>query len=244
MNLYLHARNLRSARRMVGSGEISFDYIEAKPGDIIFKYGIPDYWWTYPKDVHVINGNVDVPDKYDHVVRFREAGVSTPRSWIEPTEWEALDKPFPAIIKRRINSHGGKDIRYVSESELQTSAPYNYYFQEFIPKVREFRTASFGNVLAYVMEKMPLSVEQICWNKAQGSSWVYPEDLPEYSDRLSDLCGRALEAIDYEFGGIDIILYEETFYILEVNSRPSLGPQNALKVIDGLKIYAGEKYGV
>jgi glutathione synthase/RimK-type ligase-like ATP-grasp enzyme len=165
-----------------------------------------------------------------------QANVSIPYIYLTHDEW--LEAGCPQILQKPEYGQAGRGIKLVEPRAFQ----YNYIYQKYIPKTREFRVAIVGNIFAYAMEKLPpTDADEIRWNQCRGSEWTQVHDLRSLTPKFVRLGGAGLRALGYDFGGMDIIMDADgTLYILEINSKPGVGEVNSRKLADALKCYIQE----
>jgi hypothetical protein len=187
--------------------------------DIILAYGIGNT--RCPEHILVLNRNLMVR-KYDQQQELgHEMGIES-RKDRPPITDDWIIKPIWSI--------GGKGIR----SAKGDTANWKEYYQRKFNKVREFRAHVFlwcDEPCVLIQEKKIADKNQLCWNEKQGSTFFSPyapehrwfkldREDPGLRERISDLGTRALKAIHYDFGGIDIGMDAEgNLKIFEVNSR-------------------------
>lgn len=92
------------------------------------------------------------------------------------------------------------------------------HFMEFIEGGREFRVhIAFGKSIK-IAEK--IGGNSIIRNFAHGSTFMYPDF--NHKKTLREVCKKAVMSLGLDFGAVDVIYKEGKYYVLEVNSAPSL----------------------
>jgi glutathione synthase/RimK-type ligase-like ATP-grasp enzyme len=95
------------------------------------------------------------------------------------------------------------------------------YWQELLPKEREFRIfVAFGRVWCF-MEKVIEDKSQPAWNHSKGARFV----IVPRSEWLSKACWYALEAerlSGIDIAAFDVILSDGKLYMLEGNTAPAI----------------------
>lgn len=148
-----------------------------------------------------------------------------------------MDRTFDGegwIVKPR-RSCGGKNIK---RADRDYARPGMDYYQEFFPKVREFRAHCFlwnDNPVPFIQEKVIADQNQLCWNKKQGGSfrYIYQDGLPygnfigtledNTRKRMTEMSVLALKRLKYDSGGIDFGMDAEgNLKVFEVNSAMGL----------------------
>ena len=103
------------------------------------------------------------------------------------------------------------------------------FLVQYIPKKSEYRVHVLGDKAINVSQKIhsPSAIEENrfihphVWSKERG--WTLQTIEDNELTTIKELAIRAIEALDYDFGAVDIILGNDNkFYILEVNSAPRL----------------------
>lgn len=98
-----------------------------------------------------------------------------------------------------------------------------YYVQEIIPKVREYRVYIVCGRVVCVAEKMVEDRTQLAWNRARTACEFVNV---RWGDWPLEGVRKAIEVFNMSslhFGGVDVIESEDgEFYVLEINSAPSL----------------------
>lgn len=104
------------------------------------------------------------------------------------------------------------------------------YWQELLPKSREFRIfVAFGRVWAF-LEKLVEDKNQPAWNHSRGAQFVI---LPR-SQWLSKACWYALEAqrlSGIDLAAFDLILSDGKLYLLEGNTAPAITGEYKQKLL-------------
>jgi glutathione synthase/RimK-type ligase-like ATP-grasp enzyme len=98
------------------------------------------------------------------------------------------------------------------------------YWQELLPKEREFRIfVAFGRVWAF-MEKFVDDMTQPAWNHSKGAHF----EIVSKRDWISRVCWMSLESqrlSGIDIAAFDVILSNGKFYMLEGNTAPAItGP--------------------
>ena len=73
----------------------------------------------------------------------------------------------------------------------------------------------------WVTKKTPANAADIAWNVAQGGRFdnVLWKEWPLRACRIALM---AMDAVGLDFGGVDVMQKGKDFYVLEVNSAPSM----------------------
>ena len=156
---------------------------------------------------------------------FTAANVSCPRF---ATTLEAARQIDCRVLFARTltNSTGGRGI--VEFERDSADAPRAPLYTEYIPKKAEYRVHVFsGQVIDIQQKKKRREFNQDNRDtriRNLSNGYIYSRDGIVPPDGLSDLAIRAVSAVGYSYGAVDIIFNERrnACYVLEVNSRPGL----------------------
>lgn len=123
--------------------------------------------------------------------------------------------PHPLYVGRPDYHSKGKWLYFYGDKQKKKH-PATHYLK-WIRATKEFRVHVIDGQVIKLQEKKPIG------NFIEGESYFsYPYDF-KHKKTLRDLAVRAVEALEYDFGAVDILwdIYEQ-FYILEVNTAPCL----------------------
>lgn len=197
----------------------------SRNAEAVVCYGDPDR--GNPK---AINGNC-ARGKLFNMEAMTRAGVRLV-PWFKGLTVPANIK-FP-LLARKNHGHGGEDIVPVfqkKEVEWRVKSGWNW-FSSHIPTDTEYRVWVFrGEILDTYEKKMmrPDSYKWIGRNFRNGFDFVHVANHNDASREAK----RALEALEYDFGAVDLLRSEEDgqVYVLEVNSAPGVIKSGAQKTL-------------
>jgi glutathione synthase/RimK-type ligase-like ATP-grasp enzyme len=151
------------------------------------------------------------------------------------TKEEALLLQFPIVV-RPVSHFQGRDFTFINTKEELNSMQLNFpaYFSEFINKDKEYRVHLAHSKALLVQEKL-----KECGNAKDYKVWnhglngfkfkcLMQQDAPK---KAIEYAINACRKIGLDFGAVDIMKKGDKYYVLEVNTSPS---------VDGL---TAEKYG-
>jgi len=151
-----------------------------------------------------------------------------PQTWPDVLSWqEHAEKLLPVIV--RADRHAqGRSLFFCETNEQVEQAVIklkaknkDYYISEYIAKEAEYRVFVAQGRVVWVTKKTPANPADIAWNVAQGGRF----DNVRFSDWPLKACRIAMmtvEAVGLDFGGVDVMQKGKDFYVLEVNSAPSM----------------------
>jgi ribosomal protein S6--L-glutamate ligase len=141
-------------------------------------------------------------------------GVPTPNTFF--TESRHLAGEFiqahGKAVYKPVYGFDGVGITLV-ESEEQLGNP-PYYLQEYIPNDRDFRVFVIdGTAVGAIMRVS----DSLTHNIHQGGCGKAVDIDPD----MADIAARAAEAVGVDYGGVDLLIHENSYSVLEVNGTPN-----------------------
>lgn len=161
---------------------------------------------------------------------LRAAGINVPEyttSMAVADRW--LDDGATVVERHVLNGNSAQGVRIVNldDPDMPSDISAAPLYTKFIPKSREFRIHVFrGKVIDYV-EKKKMSSDRrpenfnkyVCSNEL---GWVFcrgdVRDIPE----VRQIAINAVSALGLDFGAVDVVYWEGTPYVLEVNTAPGI----------------------
>ena len=182
-----------------------------------------------------LNGNAPIRNKFTDAVLLNEAKVPTivcttkpyPINWSEinwSEEW----------LPRTFNHAGGNDL-LVPQRQVD-------FFSKLENLVREYRVHWFNGRSLRAGQKVPRDrVKQHPWIRSWDGGWKISYDGFSSSKKMRKLARKACEALELDFGAVDI---GETdtgkLIVLEVNRAPGLEGNTITAYANAIKEYANE----
>ena len=155
--------------------------------------------------------------------KLLEAGISCPKLV------GANNTVFPVIARPSRHAKGRNFVVLKTKKAFldhyNANETYGWYYSEFIDKSHEYRVhVAHGKVLE-VMQKP--KGEGIAWNRAvTGEAFVrVPRENYNNIPHMKAVCLEALKAakvIGLDFSGVDVIVFNDVAYVLELNTSPTL----------------------
>jgi len=199
------------------------------PGEAIVSYGVP-----VAASVPVLNGNAGRLNKFQELQRLHSRGVLVPphNTWSTNGGWtNGQPLSFP-ILGRKFKHSKAKDIVPILQNDVEftwrTQGGACDYFVQYIPRQREYRVWAYRRRPIAVYEKVMQYPERygvgrtagIGWNWGHGFAFRFYDNAPQ---ALKDLGSAAVEAMDLDFGAVDIIhSMDDRMFVLEVNTAPGV----------------------
>ncbi len=182
--------------------------------------GVPVY-----NDAHAIERSVD---KAMTSFLLQNAGISTPKTWVlrDPEEAGSIAEQELAaghfLISKPLFGSQGEGIRRIEKTTdvfWLTSSHGIYYLQRFI----QCDGKGYSDKRVFVINGRAVAVMRrrgISWlnNVARGAAC----EAIELNDEVADLAVRAVQALNMDYAGVDIIKDNQGRYtVIEVNSVPA-----------------------
>ena len=164
-------------------------------------------------------------NKIEQFQRFNANGVPCPRFATSIAEAKQIEART-LFARTLINSTNGRGIiEFESNQQEYPQAPL---YTEYIPKKAEYRFHVFGGQVIDIQQKKKKAGfnedERNTRVRNVHNGYVYCRDGVSPPAGAADLAVRAVAALGYQYGAVDVIWNEERgqSYVLEVNSRPGL----------------------
>lgn len=145
-------------------------------------------------------------NKREALETFRANGIKIPRFTYDCPDYRAVGRP---------DFHSKGRWMYFKGDVQRRKHPATHWL-EWIDVKREFRVHVVDGKSIKLSEKFPVG------NFKEGESFFRYVDDCDFKSELRDLAKQAVEALEFEFGAVDIIYDGVHCYVLEVNSAPCL----------------------
>lgn len=175
-------------------------------------------------------------DKIEQFNQFSKAEISIPGFATNIEDARQL-KAKTLFARTLVSSTNGRGIiEFGREAALYPDAPL---YTEYIPKKSEYRFHVFGDKVIDVQEKRKKRGFEDGRNtriRNLSNGYVYCRDGVNPPDGAADLAVRAVQAVGYQYGAVDVIYNEKRnqSYVLEVNSRPGLQGTTLNKYVNAI----------
>jgi glutathione synthase/RimK-type ligase-like ATP-grasp enzyme len=206
----------------------------ANSGDVVIRWGANHnrFQGHYPEGVRVLNPRL-VLSKIAQASLLIRNEVKFPEVFISRIQWEQAGRP--KVVRK-------PDMGQMGTGQVVLTDPYPHLhrdklYQRYIQKDREFRAMMVGELMAFGHQKLPPSNGDWRFNEHRGSEWTRIPDERGLREILRGSGRKACQALEYDFGAVDIMQKGDDFYVLEVNSRPEFGPINTRHFVHAINQY-------
>lgn len=210
-------------RKISGIGKF-----KPKPTDIIINWGnstIPNFG-----TLGILNDPNAVAiaiNKLDSFRMFEIHGVKTPEwttEYEKALEWSQNGEVV--VCRRILTGKGGNGITLAFSSSELCPAPL---YVKYKKKKKEYRVHVFKDKVIRILEKRKRTTYDHSnplgpYIRNHHNGWVFCTQNITKPQGIEELAIKAIKTIGLEFGGVDIIWnqYENTCYVLEVNTAPGI----------------------
>lgn len=177
-------------------------------------------------------------NKVEQFERFKQHQISCPQFALSAKS--AYDLNVKTLFARTlINATNGRGIVEFDRAD-GTNYPKAPLYTEYIPKKAEYRFHVFGDQVIDIQQKKKKREfnedERDTRIRNLHNGYIYSRDGIAPPDGAADLAVRAVAALGYQYGAVDLIYNEKRnqCYVLEVNSRPGLMGTTLDKYADAL----------
>lgn len=206
--------------------------------------------WGYPRGGNInLDGAVKrASNKRVALEVMQEAGVPTPTLYLTSpnTPTGALVDvdtggyvipSFPVIGRPDHHKSGSgfyfcRTLKGIARAKRKGAT----HFIEFIPEAREFRVHIVNGKSIKIAEKIGGGNRK---NFKHGAYFAYPDF--DHKKSLRRIAKQAVMSLGLDFGAVDILYKDENYFVLEVNSAPSL--TSASDTLDRYVRAFKEEYG-
>lgn len=201
---------------------------------------------NYEKYHHNVLNNEDcvgtASDKLEAFLALQAAGVPTPKFTTDKEEAKAFFEDHTHVVERHLlRSNSGKGIKIKARGEELEDAPL---YTGLLRKKYEYRVHVVGGETFVQRKVKRKDVEgerkQFIFNHDNGYVFAHtPEVVGEIPEGLRELGERAVDALELDFGAVDIAWYKGNGYVLEVNTAPGIEGTTLDFYVDNFKRLSG-----
>lgn len=189
-------------------------------------------------------------DKLKTLKALNDYGVPTFKYTTDKEEAASwISEDTPVFGRSLLKSHSGKGISIAwSAEELLDSKVYVFG----ILRGREFRvhlSRSYPTVLLQQKRRVN-GFSGNDYIKTRANGWVFCinspwlEENPEYKGLLIKTANDALDALELDFGAVDLIIKQGKIYVVEVNTAPALKAVSVKNYYRGVIQYYAEEHAL
>lgn len=234
--VYPYKQGSRSAKELanlLGGKVLKLQGSKFRPkvGDTVVNWGsgkIPEFG-----PARVLNPDTSsASNKLTAFKKMSEVGVSIPDVWEgRRAVEEAPNGCYPLVCRTKLTGHSGEGIVIANTPEELVDAPL---YTRYIKKQDEYRVHVMHKKPFFIQRKArKLDVVEPNWqirNLAGGFVFVEAA-INEVPQDVLDQAENAVEALDLDFGGVDVIWNqkERKAYVLEVNTACGLEERTAAR---------------
>lgn len=185
------------------------------------------------RSVRVLNDPTAVrtaSNKLKALIALEEAGVNVPRFTVTKELAEYWLNDGETVVERHtLNGNSAEGVRIVNldDEDMPSDLTNAPLYTKFIPKTCEFRVHVFRNEIIDYCEKKKMSSDRrpenfnkyVCSNEY---GWVFCRNNVRHIDSVKEMAKKAVSALGLDFGAVDVVYYEGTPYVLEVNTAPGI----------------------
>jgi len=200
--------------------------VPKKLDGILFRYGV---YVSSNADAYINSNRAISIDKATARRILQQRRISIPITVYSLKEAKALLKLGKTLIGRPKNHFGGKHF-YVIRT-IRDLLRYNSkcdYYSVFIPKDKEYRVFVLLRYVIGVAEK-ERGEDMIRWNHRHGAVFKNVR-FSAWDRRLVLLALETADALGLDFTAIDIMKWNNRYYVLEANKAPAMDSDYRLKV--------------
>ena len=191
---------------------------------------------TSPQDT-VLNPREQIranTDKRNSLEVLDDAGVPVP-AYVDRASnvghpVDECDVAYPALGRSQNHSQGA-DINLIMQGR-DIELTDNDFFVQYYPTQAEYRVQVFDGEIVKVHEKRletdaAREEDYIPYIRNHQENWVFVNERGETPDEVREYATDAVDALDLDFGAVDVIETEEHgVKVLEVNTAPTLDENN------------------
>lgn len=191
-------------------------------------YDGPDINWGYGARSDALNNPeaiANAVNKRQALLTMRDAEVPTPTIWL-PSLYNPI---YPVVGRRDFHTRGRGFFICNNDDEYMRTRRFNRpptHYLELISDAQEFRVHVVNGNSIKISEKIG---EGIIRNYSRDDSTIvfrYPHDF-HHKRSLRRIAKEAVEALGLDFGAVDLLYKDGSFYVLEVNTAPSLTDESS-----------------
>ena len=186
-------------------------------------------------------------NKLRALARMRNAGVSTvPFTVNGLTAIDWLKAGEKVIVRHKLSANSGNGIEVIRPSKFKkNTVPNAPLYTKYIKKDREFRIHVFCGQVFDFQEKKRKSGYDFDDNpdhaliRSHLNGWIFCRTGVTCPTTVKNEAISAVEALDLDFGAVDVVVANGIPYILEVNTAPGLEQTTLNNYVEQIEKYVG-----
>jgi len=204
-------------------------------GDVLIRYGLaynPEADRRFKVVINRAEAIVNARNKLRALRIMASKGVVVPPYFTSKYQIAIEDLP---VLARSYSHTRGSDIVYIDSME-KLWGTYADYYTQYIPAKHEYRVHVFNGEPIRLQKKIAKAEDASPIIKNAEHGYILADNfkytsLLKRERKVINAATRAVEALGLDFGAVDVLYYERTPYVLEVNTAPALDSY-------GLQLYA------
>ena len=217
-----------------------FGNVDMSPIEWVFRYGRTNSMpYPYLERVKVINQSPHIElaaNKFRALLKLSDSGIRVPRFS------DGYLDTFPQVIRTRYHSQG-RGFEMIDTRWNRRPIGSDEYCIEFIDADREYRVLVFNGKVIGVDRKIETEElkNDIIRNHANGWGFLSlsREKNPWTYKKVGGIGLKAVEALELDFGAVDVLRKGNRLYVLEVNTAPGLRVGKAKRVANNVREMIG-----
>jgi glutathione synthase/RimK-type ligase-like ATP-grasp enzyme len=166
-------------------------------------------------------------DKLKTYTALKEASINVPPFTTNTDTAAAWSADGKRVLARQIlNGHSGAGIVDIDPGTSDISPAPVYC--EYLKKRHEYRIHVVGSTVTDVQakrRKTSVPASEVNWHiRSNDNGFVFCRQDLDLSPATKEVAIQAIQALDLDFGAVDVILHDSRPYVLEVNTAPGLYP--------------------
>lgn len=196
----------------------------SREGDVVINWGNGNHVDTL-ENAYIINPPNDVATAIDKVAtleRLSEVCNVPEYTMIQSVANEWLADNSVVLARTLTRANGGRGIVVVEPGDQLPAAPL---YVKYINKVHEYRVHVLGEDVHVRQKRRRLANDNPNWRiRSHDNGFVFAQAISYLPNDLIATALRAIGRLRLDFGAVDIIYnsYQDTCYVLEVNTAPGL----------------------
>ena len=230
-----------------------------REGDIVLNYGSSQLAAATIGQAFCLNSPQDITrasNKRESFVRMSQAGVSTVEYTTQRQIAEGWVREGALVYARtRLQGHSGEGIQLVHNNPVAVGDAGGFPISAEVPTAplytkgvlgnrREYRVHVFRGKIIHIAQKRRRDgftdiPEHSNLVRNHHTGWVYStQNMTELNAAGKRNALRAMEAVDLDFGAVDIITNRDDAWVLEINTAPGMEGVTLEKYVRAISEYA------